>query len=82
MAMLIDAGDAAQADFFQRHLSPWALRFMQDLARVESPFYAGVGALGEAFLAREDAQLRLAPDTQVVTFSPSAASSDDEAGDS
>ncbi|KXS37880.1 MAG: cytoplasmic chaperone TorD [Halomonadaceae bacterium T82-2] len=82
MAMLIDAGDAAQAAFFQRHLAPWALRFMQDLARVESPFYAGVGALGEAFLARENAQLPLDPDTRVVMVSPSAASSDDEAGDS
>ena len=73
MAMLIDTRAEAQAAFFKRHLSPWALRFMRDLAQVEDPFYASVGALGEAFLSREDNQLQSDPDAQVVTFSPTPA---------
>nr|CDQ36188.1 Twin-arginine leader-binding protein DmsD [Virgibacillus halodenitrificans] len=70
MAMLIESDAEAQAAFFKRHLSPWALRFMHDLAQVEDPFYASVGALGEVFLSREDNQLQNDPDAQVVTFSP------------
>lgn len=70
MAMLIESHAEVQAAFFKRHLSPWALRFMRDLAQVEDPFYASVGALGEAFFSREDNQLQSDPDAQVVTFSP------------
>ncbi|MCK0768665.1 TorD/DmsD family molecular chaperone [Chromohalobacter canadensis] len=70
MAMLIESQAEAQAVFFKRHLSPWVLRFMRDLAQVEDPFYASVGALGDAFLSREDNQLQSEPDAQVVTFSP------------
>jgi len=70
MAMLIESQAEAQAAFFKRHLSPWALRFMRDLAEVDDPFYASVGALGDAFLSREDNQLQSDPDAQVVTFSP------------
>lgn len=69
MAMLIETRAEAQAIFFKRHLSPWTLSFMRDLAQVEDPFYASIGALGEAFLAREDHQLQPDPDAQVVTFS-------------
>lgn len=49
-----DAPAGADRDFFDRHLSPWAGRFFEDLAMVQGArFYRAVGALGAAFLAVE-----------------------------
>lgn len=50
MAMLIEADPAEQRQFFHRHLAPWGVDFMADLAAVDTPFYASVGQFGRAFL--------------------------------
>lgn len=55
MAMLIESDPIEQGAFFQRHLAPWGLDFMADLAAVDTPFYSAVGQLGLAFLTREQA---------------------------
>ncbi|WP_246116553.1 MULTISPECIES: TorD/DmsD family molecular chaperone [Cobetia] len=53
MAMLIDELPCEQSGFFRRHLASWGERCCADLARRESPFYAAVGYLGQAFLNAE-----------------------------
>ncbi|WP_192037002.1 molecular chaperone TorD family protein [Halomonas sp. YLGW01] len=54
MAMLLDDDHRDEAAaFFMAHLSPWAKRCFDDLASVDTPFYAHVGALGSAFMAEE-----------------------------
>lgn len=57
MAMLIDEGSNEGARFFMTHLAPWAQRCLDDLARVDTAFYARTGELGNAFIARERARL-------------------------
>ena len=53
MAMLIDEVPGAQVNFFRRHVASWGERCCADLAGRESPFYAAVGYLGQAFLRAE-----------------------------
>ena len=61
MAGLIDGefGDGSlsqQAEFFDRHLAPWAHRFFADLESAESAtFYKPVGTVGRVFLTIESA---------------------------
>lgn len=57
MAMLIETAPAEQSHFFQRHLAPWGLDFMIDLAAVDTPFYASVGQLGRVFLRQDQHML-------------------------
>ncbi|RUA23247.1 hypothetical protein DSL92_00290 [Billgrantia gudaonensis] len=56
MALLIedDSGDEAR---FSAHLAPWASACLADLSCVDTPFYARLGELGNAFLAHERRQL-------------------------
>nr|WP_297456881.1 molecular chaperone TorD family protein [uncultured Halomonas sp.] len=63
MAMLIEAEPAEQGRFFARHLAPWGLDFMTDLATVDTPFYASVGQLGHAFLQQDQHMLDEVGDT-------------------
>lgn len=54
MAMLLDDGQQDEAaPFFMAHLAPWASRCFDDLAAVDTPFYAHLGALGSAFMSEE-----------------------------
>ena len=54
MAMLLDDGPQDEAaPFFMAHLAPWASRCFDDLAAVDTPFYANLGALGSAFMREE-----------------------------
>ncbi|MDR5905838.1 TorD/DmsD family molecular chaperone [Franzmannia qiaohouensis] len=53
MAWLIEQTPAEQASFFNHHLASWGERCMHDLAAVDTPFYASVGRLGQAYLAME-----------------------------
>lgn len=53
MAMLIDEVPGEQVNFFRRHVASWGERCCADLAGRESPFYAAVGYLGQAFLRAE-----------------------------
>lgn len=53
MAWLIERAPAEQAAFFNAHLANWGERCMRDLAAVDTPFYASVGRLGQAFLSLE-----------------------------
>ncbi|WP_136254603.1 TorD/DmsD family molecular chaperone [Onishia niordana] len=54
MAMLLDEGQTEEAaKIFMAHLAPWAQRCFDDLAAVDTPFYAHVGALGSAFISEE-----------------------------
>lgn len=57
MALLIDERAPHEARFFLRHLAPWASRFFADLAVVDTPFYAGLGHLGRAFIDMEHERL-------------------------
>ncbi|MGM0915767.1 MAG: TorD/DmsD family molecular chaperone [Pseudomonadota bacterium] len=57
MAMLIEDRSAETATFFMSHLAPWTERCLDDLARVDTAFYARTGELGQAFIARERCQL-------------------------
>ncbi|MCE0732088.1 molecular chaperone TorD family protein [Halomonas sp. G15] len=57
MAMLIEDHAAETAAFFMSHLAPWTERCLDDLARVDTAFYARTGELGQAFIARERSQL-------------------------
>lgn len=52
---------AAQRDFFNRHLAPWAGHFFTDLEGAQnSLFYAPVGAIGSAFMDIEKVAFRMA----------------------
>ena len=53
MAWLIEQAPTEQASFFKHHLANWGERCMRDLVAVDTPFYASVGRLGQAFLAME-----------------------------
>ncbi|WP_304525633.1 molecular chaperone [Halomonas sp. I5-271120] len=54
MAMLLDDGQQDEAaPFFMAHLAPWATRCFDDLAAVDTPFYAHLGALGSDFMSEE-----------------------------
>lgn len=53
MAWLIEQVPAETSRFFTHHLASWGERCMRDLAAVDTPFYASVGRLGQAFLAME-----------------------------
>ena len=54
------AGADVQQDFFDKHIGPWADRFMTDLTQAEAAdFYTNVGALGLAFLEIEREAFRL-----------------------
>ena len=46
-----DGDLAAQADFFKKHIEPWAPLLMQDIEAAKSAvFYAPVGTIGRAFM--------------------------------
>lgn len=75
MAMLIDELPGEQAGFFRRHLSNWGERCCVDLARRDSPFYAAVGYLGQAFLNAE--RLNLGEPLTVSTYSAAARTGSD-----
>jgi TorA maturation chaperone TorD len=48
-----------QADFFERHLTPWMMRFFKDLQSVDhAEFYRSVGVFGSSFLEAESEYLR------------------------
>lgn len=66
MAMLIEDRSPAQAAFFQAHLQPWAGRCLGDLAGVETPFYARLGRLGQAFLDLEQNRAAAASDHEPI----------------
>jgi len=52
---------ARQAEFFNRHIGPWAEHFFADLEGAEnSVFYASVGAAGKAFIEIEREAFRMA----------------------
>ena len=52
---------ATQAEFFNRHLGPWAEHFFTDLEAAKSAvFYAPVGAIGRTFMEIEREAFRLA----------------------
>ncbi|WP_148253964.1 TorD/DmsD family molecular chaperone [Aidingimonas lacisalsi] len=53
MAMLIESSSVQQAGFFMRHLEPWAATCFNDLANVDTPFYASIGDLGQTFMRLE-----------------------------
>lgn len=55
MAVLAEAGDVeAEAEFFARHLKPWAERFFADLRTAPSAdFYRAVAVVGLTFLSIE-----------------------------
>ena len=60
MAGLLDGrfpgGPDAAADFFARHLRPWAARFFADLEKAEAArFYRAVGTLGRVAVEIEGA---------------------------
>ncbi|WP_163575737.1 TorD/DmsD family molecular chaperone [Halomonas faecis] len=57
MALLIEDDSGDEARFFMAHLAPWAPRCLADLSCVDTPFYARLGELGNAFLAHERRQL-------------------------
>lgn len=57
MAMLIEARSPDEARFFMDHLAPWAADCLADLGRVETPFQARLGQLGQAFLDQETRRL-------------------------
>ncbi|QEM81740.1 MULTISPECIES: TorD/DmsD family molecular chaperone [Halomonas] len=42
------------ADFFQRHIAPWASRCLHDLSQVDTAFYSALGSLGQAFMTLEN----------------------------
>jgi len=51
---------AAQRDFFNRHIAPWAGHFFADLEGAKaSVFYAPVGAVGRQFMQIEREAFRL-----------------------
>jgi len=73
MALLVEGGSHDQAAFFQRHLAAWAQRCLGDLARVETPLYAGTGHLGLAFLAKERQHFQvMAEESPVRMIDPAA----------
>lgn len=50
-----------QADFFDRHIAPWAQQFFDDLSQAESAtFYRSVGRFGGAFMHFEKQYLGMA----------------------
>ena len=54
---------AVQKDFHAKHIGPWAGHFFGDLTGAKaSVFYAGVGAVGRAFMEIEREAFRLAVD--------------------
>lgn len=54
---------AVQKDFYAKHIGPWAGHFFGDLTAAKaSVFYAGVGAVGRAFMDIEREAFRLATD--------------------
>ncbi|NWN82891.1 MAG: molecular chaperone TorD family protein [Halomonas sp.] len=57
MAMLIDDRSAQAGPFFMAHLAPWTERCLDDLARVDTDFYARTGELGKVFIAEEHDRL-------------------------
>lgn len=57
---LLAQGCASEAQFFSRHLAPWAGRFFADLARARpTGFHAALGAAGVAFIDVETAAFAL-----------------------
>ncbi|MDR5902075.1 TorD/DmsD family molecular chaperone [Halomonas icarae] len=57
MAMLVEEQSPEAGGFFMSHLAPWAERCLDDLARVDTLFYARTGELGKTFIAEEHSQL-------------------------
>jgi len=53
MAMLVDAGDATQQDFFRRHLASWYGSLCQRLEGEGSAFYRSVARFARGFLDAE-----------------------------
>ncbi len=54
------SSEAAQKDFFQAHIAPWATHFFTDLEGAKaSVFYAPVGAIGRAFMEIEREAFRM-----------------------
>jgi TorA maturation chaperone TorD len=65
LAAAADTGDGAArrraVDFFERHVAPWALRALAELAaKAERRFYRGVAAMASAFLESERRQYEAA----------------------
>ncbi|MDR9439135.1 MAG: molecular chaperone TorD family protein [Halomonas sp.] len=57
MAMLIETRSPAEARFFMMHLAPWAAHCLADLGRVDTPFHAHLGLLGQTFMEVESRRL-------------------------
>ncbi|MDW7745134.1 molecular chaperone [Halomonas sp.] len=57
MAMLIEGRAPDEARFFMAHLAPWAANCLADLGRVDTPFHARLGLLGQAFIEEESRRL-------------------------
>lgn len=57
MAMLIEGRAPDEARFFMAHLAPWAADCLADLGRVDTPFHARLGLLGQAFIEEESRRL-------------------------
>ncbi len=56
---------STQKDFFAKHIGPWAGHFFGDLTAAKgSVFYAGVGAVGQAFMTIEKEAFRLSNEEQ------------------
>ncbi|SFK77605.1 chaperone TorD involved in molybdoenzyme TorA maturation [Loktanella salsilacus] len=56
---------SVQNDFFAKHIGPWAGHFFGDLTAAKgSVFYAGVGAVGQAFMTIEKEAFRLSNEEQ------------------
>ncbi|XKE47373.1 molecular chaperone TorD family protein [Halomonas organivorans] len=68
MALLVEAGPQDAASFYRHHLAPWADACLADLAAVDTPFYARLGALGRAFLAEESRRLATTDGETPVRF--------------
>ena len=66
MASLADCPAEVQAEFFGRHLGPWASRFFSDLERAASArLYRPVGTLGRLMIELDRQGFALAADTPI-----------------
>ncbi len=70
MASLADRPADLQAEFFDRHLNPWASRFFTDLKRAASArLYQPVGTLGRLMIELDRQGFALAADPSVTEHS-------------
>ena len=55
-----DADSGRQAQFFERHIQPWAARFFADLETTSAAkFYKSVGRYGRTFIELETEAFKL-----------------------